>query len=726
MVQKKSIHKIYPVFILIIFLLISISCVRKTEPITARTESIQDTLHGVIVADPYRWLENWNDPQVQSWSDQQNTHARHYLDHLPFRQTIEDRISQIYRNFSASYYDLHWINGKLFAMKSQPDLNQPLLVCLDSTADPASEQIVLDLNTFDSTHSTSIDWYEPSPEGNLVAVSLSAGGSESGDLYILETASGKKVFKIIQGVNKGTAGGDVAWTTDGLGFYYTRYPRKGERPAGDENFFQQVWFHQLGTPLEQDRYIIGKDFPGIVEIRLDLDKTSGILLVTTQYGDGGTFAHYLVDQKGKWTQLTTYEDEVVEVMFAPENSLILISRQNAPMGKILQLPLSQPILKNSRTLVPEIEGSICSEFGDKSLVIPTKNSVQVTYQLGGPSEIRTYDYQGKQIEGPALLPLASIHDITPLEGDDILFNTSSYLVPRSWFRYYPHKNETERMAISFSSPVDFSDCEVRREYAISKDGTRIPVNIIKLKSLALDGNNPALLYGYGGFGVNEAPSFSSTLRVWIEQGGIYAMANLRGGSEFGEGWHRAGMLTNKQNVFDDFAAAMNYLIEKGYTNPRKLTINGGSNGGLLLGAMITQHPELFKATVSSVGIYDMIRVELSSNGSFNIPEYGTVKDPGQFKAMYAYSPYHKVKDGTAYPAILFMTGANDPRVDPMQSRKMTARLQSASSSDNPVLLRTSSSTGHGSGTPLNEKIKEAVDKYTFLFYQLGVKYQNID
>ena len=266
---------------------------------------------------------------------------------------------------------------------------------------------------------------------------------------------------------------------------------------------------------------------------------------------------------------------------------------------------------------------------------------------------------------------------------------------------------------------------VVREFATSNDGTKIPVNIIRLKGTKLNGSNPVLLNGYGGFNVSISPGFSALRRVWIEQGGVFAIANIRGGGEFGEDWHRAGSLTNKQNCFDDFAAAMLYLVEAGYTNPQKLAITGGSNGGLLMGAMITQHPELFKATVSSVGIYDMLRNELTPNGNFNIPEYGTVKDTDQFRALYAYSPYHHVEAGVAYPAVLFMTGANDPRVDPMHSRKMTARLQAATTSNNPILLRTSSSTGHGIGTPLNERIKEDVDEFAFLFHELGIKYREV-
>lgn len=693
-------------------------------PVT-RSDNIQDTLHGVMVADPYRWLENWQDPAVQKWSDQQNQYARYYLDRLPNRQALENRLGQIYRQATPSYFNLQWTGGKFFAVKNQPPLNQPLLVYLTSIDDPAREKIILDLNVFDTTHQTSMDWYKPSPDGKLVAVSLSVGGSETGNVHIFDSETGQQVFEVIPWVNKGTAGGDLAWVQDGKGFYYTRYPHPGERAGSDLNFYQQVWFHQLGTSIEQDRYIIGKEFPRIVEIRLNVDPTSNILLVTTQYGDGGMFAHYLVYPDGKSRQLTRYEDDIIEIQFAPRNSLMLISRRNAPKGQILILPLSNPDLKKARILIPETENAICSEFGEKSLVAPLQNLIYVTYQMGGPAEIITYNSQGKREVGPDLLSVASIHEITPLENDEILFCTSSFLVPRSWFHYRPKEKVTRKLAISSRSSVDFSDCEVRREFAISKDGTCIPINIIKRKTVSLDGNNPTILYGYGGFGISETPNFSASLRVWIEQDGIYAVANLRGGSEYGEEWHRAGMLTNKQNVFDDFAAAMKYLIENRYTNPQKLAITGGSNGGLLMGAMITQHPELFKATVSSVGIYDMLRNELSPNGSFNIPEYGTVQNEEQFKAMYAYSPYHNVKDGTAYPAVLFMTGANDPRVDPMQSRKMTARLQAANSSQNPILLRTSSTTGHGSGTPLEERIREAVDRYSFLFYQLGVNYKPV-
>jgi prolyl oligopeptidase len=276
-------------------------------------------------------------------------------------------------------------------------------------------------------------------------------------------------------------------------------------------------------------------------------------------------------------------------------------------------------------------------------------------------------------------------------------------------------------ALVRTSSADFSDSEVLREFATSKDGTKVPMSIILKKGTKLDGNNPTLLTGYGGYGISLSPRFAAGRRVWLDAGGVYVVANLRGGAEYGEEWHRVGNLTKKQNVFDDFAACARHLIDRKYTSPARLAIEGGSNGGLLMGAALTQHPELFRAVVSHVGIYDMLRVELHPNGAFNVTEFGTVNNPEQFKALYAYSPYHRVKDGTAYPAVFLLTGANDGRVDPANSRKMAARLQTATSSDRPVLLQVSSESGHGIGDSLSDEIERAADVYAFLFTQLGIR-----
>jgi len=303
----------------------------------------------------------------------------------------------------------------------------------------------------------------------------------------------------------------------------------------------------------------------------------------------------------------------------------------------------------------------------------------------------------------------------------LLLNAESYLHPAAWYRYDPASGKLDKTALAGKFPVDFSDAEVVREFATSKDGTRVPINIIRRKGTRLDGKNPLMLTGYGGFGISESPGFHPFARLWLDRGGVYVIANLRGGGEFGEDWHSAGRLTNKQNVFDDFAACAEYLIRAGYTSPGKLAIIGGSNGGLLMGAALTQHPEMFRAVVSFVGVYDMLRTEaITANAVYSITELGTIKDPEQFKALFAYSPYHHVTNGTAYPAVLFLTGANDPRVNPANSRKMTARLQAASSSGLPILLRTSSTSGHRASS-LDEGLAQQADVYAFLFHELGME-----
>ena len=693
-------------------------------PPVTRVENVVEEMHGVEVQDPYRWLENWADPEVKEWSSAQNAHAREFLDQLSMREALAQRLGSILNARTDSYYDLSWRLGKLFAMKRQPPLNQPLLVLLSSPDEPSGEKAIVDPNQLDTEGGVAVDWYVPSLDGELVAVSLSSGGSESGDVHLFETASGDQTDEIILRVNGGTAGGDLAWLPDGTGFYYTRYPRVGERPAEDLNFYQQLWFHKLGTPASEDRYILGEDFPKTAEIKVEMNQ-DGKLLLTMQYGDSGRFEHHLMDPRGTWQRLTTYDDEVPFVTFGVSNDLFLVSRKDAPRGRIQRLSLARLDLTTAETIVEEGPDTIVSDFYEKPTTLVGPTRLFVTYQLGGPSEIRVFDHTGKPQEGPPATPVSSIYELEGLGGDEVLYRVASYVEPPAWYSFNGLDGDVVKTALVNQSVVDFSDCQVVRRFAESKDGTKVPMNIIHRKGIVLDGSHPVLLTGYGGYGVNIFPAFVSSRRVWIEQGGIFAEANIRGGGEYGETWHREGMLTKKQNCFDDFAAAMQFMVEQGYTSSDKLAILGGSNGGLLMGAMLTQHPGLARVAISFVGIYDMIRSELSPNGAFNIPEFGTVKDPDQFRALLAYSPYHNVPEGTEFPSILFLTGANDPRVDPMHSRKMTALLQAASGGDSPILLRTSGSTGHGLDTPLSERIEEMVDWYGFLFDQLGVDYKAI-
>jgi len=684
--------------LLSVLLIVLAGCAAYGPPQTPHVPVVNE-YHGVEVVDPYQWLEDWDDEPVQSWSEKQNVYARKMLDNLHQAEELRERITDILTAQSERYYSLCRCEGELFAMKRQPPLEQPFLVVMPSVQQPESERVLVNPTKIDPSASTSIDFYVPSPDGSLVAVSLSVGGSESGDVHVYSVKTGEQIGQAIARVNGGTAGGDLAWTPDGSGFYYTRYPRASERPVEDMDFYQQVWYHKIGTPPDEDRYEIGR---------------------TVQYGDSGRFAHYVRTARGQWKQITDYDDQIVQATFGPDDTIFIISRVDAPRGKILKLSLADISLDKAQIIVPEGDNTIVSDFAGHPPMVVTSSRLYLTYQLGGPSEIRVFDLRGQRQAGPKILPVSSVGQIVAVGDDAILYSNSSYIEPAAWYLFRPEEGITVRTSLVTESPVDFSDCEVVREYATSKDGTRVPVNIVRRKGVKLDGSNPVLLTGYGGYGINIEPGFSALRRIWIDHGGVYAQANLRGGGEFGEQWHKEGMLTSKQNVFDDFAAAMQYMIDAGYTSPEKLAIVGGSNGGLLMGAMITQHPELCRAVLSSVGIYDMLRVELAPNGEFNIPEFGTVKNLDQFRALYAYSPYHNVTDGTAYPSVLFLTGANDPRVDPMHSRKMTARLQEASSSGRPVLLRTSSKTGHGSGTPLTEQIDKSVHYHAFLLNELGL------
>jgi prolyl oligopeptidase len=678
---------------------------------------VTDEYHGTKVTDPYRWLEDGADVAVKKWAEAENRHTRAFLDQLPGLDAIRKRLKDLNGATSPDYVALQERGGKLFALKVQPPKNQPFLITLASADKPETEQVIVDPNKLNPKGTTAIDFYVPSLDGKLVAVSLSEGGTEEGTVHVYEVATGKELMDVIPRVNGGTAGGSVAWNANGSGFFYTRYPRGDERPKEDLDFYQQVYFHKLGTPTEKDTYAIGKDFPRIAEIQLRTDTKGQYALAIVANGDGGEYAHYLLGPSGKWQQLTKFTDKISTSVFGQDDALYLLSRAGAPRGKLLRLPLATPELAQAKVLVPESLATIES-------FVPTAQRLYIADLVGGPSQIRVFDLKGTEQKRVPLTKIASVGQMVRLQGDDILFRTETFIEPPAWYRYDAGSGQATKTALFRTSPADFSDYEVIRAVATSKDNAKIPLNIIRRKGIRLEGQNPTILTGYGGYSISLTPRFRVSRAVWLEQGGIIAIANLRGGGEYGEEWHRAGNLTNKQNVFDDFIACARYLIELKYTVPDLLAIEGGSNGGLLMGAALTQQPDLFRAVVAHVGIYDMLRVERHPNGAFNVTEFGTVKDPKQFQALYAYSPYHRVKGGTAYPAVLLLTGENDPRVDPANSRKMTARLQAATSSKRPILLRTSSG-GHGLDSSLSERIAQEADVYAFLFNQLGVKYQPV-
>jgi prolyl oligopeptidase len=687
-----------------------------------------DTIQGLKVADPYRWLENWSDPKVVAWSDAQNVHARSYLDPLPARGAVKDRLTKLIKATSPSYSTLYARGSRVFAVYSDPAKQQPMLVTLNASADPKSRAVLLDPNALDPKGLTAIDWFVPSADGTKVAISISKNGSEDGTLHVVDVASRKEIDTPIPRVQYGTAGGSLAWTPDGKKFWYTRYPGP-EAPQSDQHFNIQVYFHTIGSDASKDPLVLGKaeGLERVSEVFLGNRFNRSAIMAMVQRGDGNIWAFYVLSEGAKPVQVGTYGDKIVYATIGPDGAIYGISRKNSSNGKVVKLkpPFSKEGLASAGVIVPESKVAILSggaEQAEPDLNL-SKDRLFVRDIVGGPNEVRAFALDGKP-EGTLPLPeISGNSEIEPLVNGDILFDVTTYLRPRYYAVWHPDTGKSEETALKVVSPVSFSDAEVVRGFATSKDGTRVPVNIVEKKGTQRNGQNPALLYGYGGYGISQTPRFlGATWRLWLDAGGVYAVANIRGGAEYGERWHQEGMLTKKQNCFDDFAAAGTYLIANRYTSHDKLALLGGSNGGLLMGAVLTQHPDLARAVVSAVGIYDMIRVELDPNGSFNVTEFGTVKDPEQFKALYAYSPYHHVKQGTAYPAVLMLTGATDPRVNPLQSRKFTAALQAATTAkDHPILLRTNKTSGHGVGSSLDERIAEQTDELTFLFDQLGMK-----
>lgn len=686
----------------------------KARPVT-------DEYHGQSVVDPYRWLENGGAEEVKIWSQAQNRFARERLDRLPGRELIAKRVSEVLKAESPSYSWVETSPKTWFVTARLPPKQQPVVLAMPARGQVEQARVLVDPTQIDPTGKTHLDWSVPSPDGSLLALSLSRAGTERGDLRIVDVATGAFLSDEITHVNGGTAGGDLAWTSDSSGFFYTRYPRAGERPAADEDFYQQVYFHQLGTSPTQDRYEFGSKLPRIAENQLDLDPASGRVLLTVQRGDGGEFAHFLRAPGGRWRQLSQFGDKLVQMAFIPgSGDLFAISRAESLKGQLLRIDGKSLDLSTAKVIVPPGNDTLVSDFwGDRTLLV-TPSAVYLSFQLGGPSEVRVFSHDGSPRPWGVPQEVASVGGLTRDGEYGVLVRRQTYLEPARWYRHDEGTAQARSTALVDQSPFDTSQYRVLRQFAVSSDGTRIPLNILLPSGAAADGTGACVVSGYGGYGVSLGPSFGRTTGLWLEQGVTRVVANLRGGGEYGEEWHTAGNLLNKQNVFDDFAAVLNHVVDKGYADPKRLGIIGGSNGGLLMGATLVQQPRLPKAVVSFVGLYDMLRVELSPNGAFNVTEFGTVKQKDQFKALYDYSPYHHVRSEVRYPDTLFITGENDPRVDPMHSRKMTARLQ-ATAQGSSILLRTSADAGHGGGNDLDERISQSTDVYGFMFDALGVQ-----
>jgi prolyl oligopeptidase len=687
---------------------------------------VVDTYHGVAVADPYRWLENAADPEVGAWTRSQAAYARNVLDALPERDAIQQQVQRLANGVtSVAFGHLAFRPGELFAMRHEPGQSKAALVVMPSASQPDKARTFLDPAMLDRSGRTSIDWYVPSHDGRVVAVSLSQGGSENGDLQLFDVATGLPKADAIAHVEGGTAGGDLAWLPDDTGFFYTRYPRPGERAKEDEGFYVQVYLHRLGDDPAKDTYVFGRDAPRIAEYRLFMDAPSGRLLITVQDGDSNRFAHWLRAADGAITRISGFADNLIELAFGSEGKLYGVSWAQDGRGEIVVLPAGAPTIVQEMRLVAPGQAALGHSFynpGSPTL-LPTRDRLFAVYQNGGPSEVRAFTLDGKPAEAPVQDPVSAITGLIDAGPDGVLLNAVSYVEPPRWFAFDPASHATRELTLTPREDAQARDLVVERITALSKDGAQIPVNIIHRKDARRDGAGPIIVTGYGGFGLGRSPTYDRMRQLFFDNGIVWAEANLRGGNEYGDAWHRAGMLTNKQQVFDDFAAVIETLVAEKYAARNRVAILGGSNGGLLVGALATERPELAAAVVARSGIFDSLRNERDTNGAFNVVELGSVQEADQFAALRAYSPYHNVKRGATYPAFLMLTSGNDPRVNPMHSRKFAARLQAEQGGSSPILLMEQQEGGHGVSGSADQVMTQAVDQYAFLFHYLKVKPQ---
>src|ERR1700694_2969908 len=476
-------------------------------PVTPK-RPVSDTYHGVTVVDDYRWLEEDANAEVKRWAAEQNAATRRYLDGIAQRPAIAAGVGELLRSAPIQRYDFEF-RKQLFAMKSQPPKNQPLLVVLPPSADVGGERVILDPNELDGGKGrTAIDFYKPSYDGRYVALSLSENGSEQGTAYVYDTANGRRLPDVVAGVNYPTAGGSIEWAADSRGFYYTRYPQGNERPAEDRHFYQQVYFHELGTTVSGDAYVLGKNLPRIAEIALQGGRDGRLLLAEVRNGDGGEVAYHLRAADGTWTKVAGFDDGVKQVAFGHDGNLYAMSVKDAALGRIIAIPVSAPTLAHARVVVPET--NIVAER-----VLPTRSRLYVSYRAGGPSRVRMFSFHGKPL---GELPAETVSDTelaVRLDGDDVLVRSVSYVTPRTVYFYHAGTSKLAGTDLNGVYPFDMKDALVRREYAVSKDGTRIPVTIISRKGVPRDGSNPTLLYGYGGYGISMTPYFLPMLRLWL-------------------------------------------------------------------------------------------------------------------------------------------------------------------------------------------------------------------
>ncbi|HEV2852810.1 MAG TPA: prolyl oligopeptidase family serine peptidase [Thermoanaerobaculia bacterium] len=672
-------------------------------PESPRVEQVDD-YHGVKVADPYRWLEDLDSGRTRAWVEAQNRVTSAYLAAIPEREPIRKRLTELWNYERYGVPTQH--GGRYFFSRNNGLQNQNVLYRVDTLG--GEPKVVLDPNTLSADGTVALSGVSASENGRLLAYGLSSGGSDWQEWKVREVETGRDLTDHLRWIKFSSA----AWTHDDKGFFYSRYdePKEG-RPLEEANFYQKLYYHRIGTAQSED---------DLVYERPD-KKELGFAAIVTEDG------RYLVIHAWKGTETENgiyYKD--LSVPGSPVRELLggfdaaygfigndgpvfwFQTDLNAPRGRVVAIDLRDPGRDRWRELIPQapetLQGVACL------------NDTFVTlYLKDAHSQVRQLDLSGKPLRELALPGLGSVDGFTgKCKDKETFYSFTGYTTPGTIYRYDLETGTSTVFRQPRIAGFDAGQYETRQVFYTSKDGTRVPMFLTYKKGLKLDGSNPAYLYGYGGFNVPVTPSFSVAQLVWMERGGVYAVANLRGGGEYGEDWHQAGSKLKKQNVFDDFIAAGEWLVANRYTSPRKLAIAGYSNGGLLTAASMVQRPDLFGAVIVGVGVLDMLRFHKFTIGWGWTSDYGSPDDPEEFKALYAYSPYHNLKAGTAYPPTLITTADHDDRVVPAHSFKFAAALQQANGGPNPTLIRIETRAGHGGGKPVSKKIEETADELSFL------------
>jgi len=663
-----------------------------------RTDSVVDDYHGTKVADPYRWLEDQQSAETRAWIDQQNRYTRAVLDALPGRAPIEKRLSELMK-IDAFGLPIER-GGRVFYSKRMAD--QDLSVLYERTGVTGADEVLVDPHPMSQDHTTSVNFEAISQDGSLAAFGIRRGGADEVAVHLMDAGTRKELPDGLPTADYLS----VQIAPDNQGVYYTLIKKEGPR----------AYYHRRGAAPGEDREIFGQGLGPEMLVNVSLSEDGRDILFHVFHGSAADFSEIYYQEAGAGGPVIPLVKGIPALFVAEvaDGRVYLQTNWKAPKGRILVADLKNPAPENWRELIPEASAVIESArlAGRKLLV---------RYVVDASTRLRLFDLSGKLLRE---IPLPTLGTVSAISGrwtsQDVFFSFQSFAVPQCVYHLDLAKGSVEAWAKP-SVAIDTAALETEQVRYASRDGTQIPMFLVHRKDLKRDGARPVLLTGYGGFNLSETPTFAAHAVMFAEHGGVYALPSLRGGGEYGEEWHQAGMKEKKQNVFDDFTGAAEWLISQRYTQPSKLSIRGASNGGLLVGAAVTQRPDLFGAVVCRYPLEDMLRFQNFLVAKFWVPEYGSSEDPGQFKYLYAYSPYQNVKPGTKYPAMLFVTGDGDTRVAPLHARKMAARMQAANASGKPILLLYDTQSGHSGGRPLGKLIEETTYEMVFLFGELGVK-----